>query len=55
MLRYFRVEKKVVEVLKNGYDPDRLIQRAKEYTWKKISEKEMKIYEEVIAKRGENV
>jgi len=50
-----RFADKVVEVLKNGYDPDRLIQRTKEYTWEKIVEKEIKIYGEIVTKRNVNV
>ena len=39
---------KVVEILKNGYDSEELIQRVKEFTWKKIVEKEIEVYNKVL-------
>lgn len=48
-----RFGNKVVQILENGYNSRELIQRAKEYTWKKIVEREIRmIYEEIRAKRG---
>lgn len=46
-----RFGNKVVEVLKNGYNSEELTQRAKEYTWKKIVEREINLYKETIENR----
>ncbi|QTA38562.1 glycosyltransferase [Thermosipho ferrireducens] len=43
-----RFANKVVEVLRNGYNKGDIIKRAKEFTWKKIVEKEVEVYEEVV-------
>lgn len=46
-----RFAKKVVDVLQNGYDAQRLIERAQKYTWENIVGMEKKIYEEVVTER----
>ncbi len=46
-----RFAKKVVDVLKNGYNAQRLIERAQKYTWENIVGMEKKIYEEVVTER----
>ena len=43
-----RMAKKVVEILKNGYDRERLINKAASFTWDKIVEKEIEVYKEAI-------
>ena len=45
-----RMTKKVVEILKNGYDSERLINKAANFTWDKIAEKELEVYREAIEK-----
>gem|GEM_PF-162618 len=35
---------KIVEILKNGYDRDRLIQRARNFTWERTSQREIEVY-----------
>ncbi len=44
-----RMAKKVVEILKNGYDSERLINKATNFTWDKIVEKEIEVYRESIS------
>jgi glycosyltransferase involved in cell wall biosynthesis len=39
-----RFAKKVVDILKNGYDRDRLIQRARNFTWERTSQREIEVY-----------
>jgi glycosyltransferase involved in cell wall biosynthesis len=46
-----RFAKRVVDVLKKGYDRDRLIERAKGFTWEEIVKREIKIYSLI---RGKN-
>jgi glycosyltransferase involved in cell wall biosynthesis len=41
-----RFAKKVVEILEKGYDRNRLIQRAKNFTWEETVRREVNIYEE---------
>jgi glycosyltransferase involved in cell wall biosynthesis len=43
-----RFAEKTVEYLIKGYDKNKLLERAKEYTWGKIVEKEIEIYKELI-------
>jgi len=43
-----RMAEKVVGILKNGYDSKRLINKASNFTWDKIVEKEIEVYKEVI-------
>ncbi|MDN5338367.1 MAG: teichuronic acid biosynthesis glycosyltransferase TuaC [Thermotogaceae bacterium] len=38
---------KIVDVLRQGYDRDKLIQRAKDFTWEEIVRREIKIYHQV--------
>jgi glycosyltransferase involved in cell wall biosynthesis len=45
-----RIADKIVKILKNGYDSEILIQRSKEYIWKKIVENEINLYKETIKK-----
>jgi len=45
-----RFAKRVAEVLRDGYDRDALINRAKEYTWESIVLKEKQVYEDVLGK-----
>jgi glycosyltransferase involved in cell wall biosynthesis len=40
-----RFARKVVDVLKKGYDRNRLIERAKGFTWEEIVRREIEIYE----------
>jgi glycosyltransferase involved in cell wall biosynthesis len=42
-----RFARKVVDVLKSGYDRNRLIERAKRFTWEEIVKREIKIYDQV--------
>ncbi|HBF70020.1 MAG TPA: glycosyltransferase family 4 protein [Thermotoga sp.] len=42
-----RFARKVVDVLKSGYDRNRLIERAKGFTWEEIVKREIKIYDQV--------
>lgn len=44
-----RFAERVVEVLKKGYNPSTLINRAKEYTWSEVVRKEVDIYSSVLA------
>ncbi|WP_448378078.1 glycosyltransferase [Fervidobacterium sp.] len=46
-----RFAEKVVDVLQNGYNAQRLIERAQKYTWENIVGLEKKIYEEVVTER----
>ena len=46
-----RFARKVVDVLKKGYDRNRLIERAKGFTWEEIVKREIKIYSLI---RGKN-
>ena len=43
-----RMVKKVVEILKNGYDSERLINKAANFTWDKIVEKEIATHKEAV-------
>jgi glycosyltransferase involved in cell wall biosynthesis len=43
-----RFAKRVVEVLKEGYNINKLLERAKEFTWKNIVFAEMRIYRDVL-------
>ena len=43
-----RIADKVVEILRNGYDPERLINKAANFTWENIVKKEVEVYREVI-------
>ncbi|WP_448524109.1 glycosyltransferase family 4 protein [Pseudothermotoga sp.] len=43
-----RIAHKVVQVLEKGYDREKLIERAKDFTWEKIVQTEKKIYEQVL-------
>jgi hypothetical protein len=38
----------VVEVLKEGYDMNRILERVKEFTWKNIVGKEIDVYRRVV-------
>jgi len=40
----------VVEVLKEGYNINKLLERAKEFTWKNIVGKEIEVYRRVVQK-----
>jgi glycosyltransferase involved in cell wall biosynthesis len=43
-----RFAKRVVEVLKEGYDMNRILERVKEFTWKNIVGKEIDVYRRVV-------
>ncbi|WP_334100521.1 glycosyltransferase family 4 protein [Thermotoga petrophila] len=43
-----RFAKRVVEVLKEGYDMNRILERVKEFTWKNIVGKEIDVYRRVM-------
>jgi glycosyltransferase involved in cell wall biosynthesis len=43
-----RISERVVEVLKKGYDKERLIERAKNFTWGSLVGKEIEVYKQVI-------
>jgi teichuronic acid biosynthesis glycosyltransferase TuaC len=43
-----RFAKKVVEVLRNGYDRQKIVQRAQKYTWEYIVKMEKQVYEAVL-------
>lgn len=43
-----RISERVVEVLKKGYDKERLIERAKNFTWGSLLGKEIEVYKQVI-------
>ncbi|KAF2959886.1 glycosyltransferase family 4 protein [Thermotoga sp. 38H-to] len=45
-----RFAKRVIEVLKEGYDVNRLLERAKGFTWRNIVEKEIGVYKRVVQK-----
>jgi glycosyltransferase involved in cell wall biosynthesis len=45
-----RFAKRVVEVLKEGYNINKLLERAKEFTWKNIVGKEIEVYRRVVQK-----
>jgi hypothetical protein len=38
----------VIEVLKEGYDVNRILERAKGFTWKEIVRREIDVYLKVI-------
>ncbi len=42
-----RFAKRVIDVLKNGYDRNRLIERAKNFTWEEVVKREIEIYGQV--------
>jgi glycosyltransferase involved in cell wall biosynthesis len=43
-----RFAKRVVEVLKEGYDMNRILERVKEFTWKNIVGKEIGVYRQIL-------
>jgi glycosyltransferase involved in cell wall biosynthesis len=43
-----RFAKRVIEVLKEGYDVNRILERAKGFTWKEIVRREIDVYLKVI-------
>lgn len=43
-----RFAQRVVEVLENGYDTNKLLKRVENWTWEKVVEKEYKVCEEVV-------
>jgi glycosyltransferase involved in cell wall biosynthesis len=45
-----RFAKKVVQVLREGYDMNKLLERVKEFTWKNIVGKEIDVYRRVVQK-----
>lgn len=50
-----RFAKKVVHVLQNGYEAQRLIERAQKYTWENIVKMEKEVYEAVVGKAKKGV
>jgi len=44
-----RFVEKVLEVLTIGYDSKKLINRAKNFTWQKLVEKEIELYDEIVS------
>ncbi|MEO0274754.1 MAG: glycosyltransferase [candidate division WOR-3 bacterium] len=47
-----RFAQRVVDILKNGYDSQKLIERVKNYMWIEIVRKEIQVYEEVLLGRS---
>lgn len=45
-----RFARKVVEVLREGYDRDMLMERARKFTWEEIVRREVEVYEDVVFK-----
>lgn len=43
-----RFAQKVIDVLKNGYDRQKIIERVKDYTWDNIVRHEVEIYKEIL-------
>lgn len=43
-----RIANRVVEILRNGYDSSKFINRAKDYTWESTVKKEIEVFEEVM-------
>lgn len=43
-----RMAQKIVQVLEMGYDREKFIERAKDFTWERIVQMEKKIYEQVL-------
>ena len=48
-----RFAKKVVEVLRSGYDRQKIVQRAQKYTWEYIVKMEKQVYETVLQEKKE--
>jgi glycosyltransferase involved in cell wall biosynthesis len=48
-----RFAKKVVEVLRSGYDRQKIVQRAQKYTWEYIVKMEKQVYEAVLQEKKE--
>ena len=46
-----RFTRKITKVLKEGYDRNRLVERAKSFTWEEIAKKEIGIYQSAIQRR----
>jgi len=46
-----RFAKKVVEVLRSGYDRQKIVQRAQKYTWEYIVKMEKQVYEAVLQEK----
>ncbi|WP_331710072.1 glycosyltransferase [Fervidobacterium ngatamarikiense] len=46
-----RFTKKVVEVLRSGYDRQKIVQRAQKYTWEYIVKMEKQVYEAVLQEK----
>jgi glycosyltransferase involved in cell wall biosynthesis len=44
-----RFARRVVEVLNEGYDRDRLIQRAKDFTWEEMVRREIEVYRGILS------
>ncbi|HBT99735.1 MAG TPA: glycosyltransferase family 4 protein, partial [Thermotoga naphthophila] len=45
-----RFARRVVEVLNEGYDVNRILERAKGFTWRNIVEKEIDVHKRVVLK-----
>lgn len=43
-----RIAQRIVQVLEEGYDREKLIERAKDFTWERIVQMEKRIYEQVL-------
>lgn len=43
-----RFAQKVIDVLKNGYDRQKIVERVKDYTWDNIVQYEIEIYKEIL-------
>ncbi|MGQ9856720.1 MAG: glycosyltransferase [Fervidobacterium sp.] len=48
-----RFAMKVVDVLENGYDALRLIERAQRFTWNEIVKREISVYSEILQQKSE--
>ncbi|MGQ9856726.1 MAG: glycosyltransferase family 4 protein [Fervidobacterium sp.] len=48
-----RFAMKVVDVLENGYDARRLIERAQRFTWNEIVKREISVYSEILQQKSE--
>ena len=48
-----RFAKKVADVLRNGYDRQKIVQRAQKYTWEYIVKMEKQVYEAVLQEKKE--
>jgi len=43
-----KIAQRIVQILEEGYDREKLIERAKDFTWERIVQMEKGIYEQVL-------